>query len=143
VTHRRPRGIAALLGAEAAIWPREAAEFSAGTRPEAATKPPRSCRREGRAGGAARSAEARDVDGFLGDEFEQCRLLGEFARTGGRSGISCAAGRLKQSGHGQCEALVEEDGELGLGQDHSDGGIPTGRWYLSGRQARYALITAP
>jgi hypothetical protein len=33
----------------------------------------------------------------------------------GLSGISCAAGRLNQSGHSQCEALAKEDGELGLG----------------------------
>src|SRR3954466_13242746 len=33
----------------------------------------------------------------------------------GLSGISCAAGRLNRSGHGGCEALAEQDGELGLG----------------------------
>jgi hypothetical protein len=30
----------------------------------------------------------------------------------GLSGISCAAGRLNRSGHGGCEALAEQDGEL-------------------------------
>jgi hypothetical protein len=33
----------------------------------------------------------------------------------GLSGISCAAGRLRQSGHGQSEALAAQDSELGLG----------------------------
>jgi len=41
--------------------------------------------------------------------------VAEMAGALGLSGISCAAGRLNQSGHGQCEALAEEDGELGLG----------------------------
>jgi hypothetical protein len=52
----------------------------------------------------------------------QCALLwiahsSYYNRTAGTglSGISCAAGRLNQSGHGQCEALAEQDGELGLG----------------------------
>jgi hypothetical protein len=45
------------------------------------------------------------------------------AQTGGLSGISCAAGRLNQSGHGYCEGLAEQDGELALTMDRSRSGM--------------------
>jgi hypothetical protein len=41
----------------------------------------------------------------------------------GVSGISCAAGRFKRSDQGGCEALAEQDDELGLGHG------PRARWH--------------
>jgi superfamily I DNA/RNA helicase len=44
---------------------------------------------------------------------EERRLL--YVAMTGLSGISCAAGRVNPSIHGCCEALSEEEGELGFG----------------------------
>jgi 23S rRNA (uracil1939-C5)-methyltransferase len=64
-------------------------------------------------------AAAGPVHAVEGDERAVAALAraaaGQRGITVGLSGISCAAGRLNQSGHSQCEALAKEDGELGLG----------------------------
>jgi hypothetical protein len=81
---------------------------------------------EFRGGRRSRGAAGRAPRGYGGGSLSAllCALLEERAqlraalgrrRLPGLSGMSRAAGRLNQSGHSQCEALAEEDGELGLG----------------------------